>query len=233
MITSEQLRIEELRLKYLELLKRPDVFPTLANWQFISSNSLKGLCALLYGKYMTALTVDDNDRENLHDVAIEEFPKYLTTVDRAEAVGAIYGDVDTDRKTAESLIRQNGLFDAESLLKLLKNGETDFAISLLDIYQPEYSTDDVKGMDALLEFLDNLPVKGKIENRAGIFGTSEKYICPEGHANPSEEEYCRHSGCGKNIRGLTEVQEQKILQYSKRIEALKSLLSSESEAEKL
>lgn len=224
MITAEELRIEELRLKYLDLIERPDVFPTRANWQFITSNAMTGLARKLYDKYLTALTIDDNDREHLHDIAIEEFPKFIAAVARPEAIDAIYSDISTDPVAAASLIRDNKLFDADKLRELVEDGDIGFAISLLDVYQPDYSAEDVGAMEALMECIDSLPQVGMIAQKSGLFGSSEKYICPDGHTNPADAEYCQHSGCGKNARGLTEAEEKNIAVFSHRLYALKSLL---------
>ena len=51
-ITDEQLKTEELRLRYLELIDKPDVYPTRANWQFITSHAMAGLGSALYRKYL-------------------------------------------------------------------------------------------------------------------------------------------------------------------------------------
>lgn len=231
MISSDQLRAEELRLKYIELIERPDVFPTRLNWQYITAHRMHGLAAALYRKYLTALTIDDNDRADLHDIAIEEFPKFLSAIDREEAVEAVYGDISTDPEATRNLIRASNLFDAPSLSRLMDRGDTDFVFSVLDVYQPEYTTADLKTMGELLARIDNLPSRGRYERRHGVFGSSEKYICPDGHSNPVDTEYCRHNGCGKNARGLTEEQENAVTVFLGRLAALRSLLSQHYEME--
>lgn len=224
MISAEQLRNEERRLRYLTLIERPDVFPTLANWQFITSNALQGLGHHLYKKYLTSITIDDNDREELHDIAVKEFPAYLAAIDRREAVDVVYGDVTTAPEHTIRLIRDNRLFDASSISRLISAGNLDFAMSVIDVYQPEYSFADLEAMENLGSQIDSLPLRGIIEERQGFFGSSEKYICPDGHINPADNVYCR--GCGKNARGLTETQEKAIAQFKGRLQALKSLLSN-------
>ena len=226
MISADQLRAEELRLKYLELIKRPDVFPTLSNWQYITAHAMRGLGFGLYRKYLDALTIDEQDRAPLHDVAVEEFPKYLAAIDRREAVNVVYSDVDTSPAATADLIRRLGLFDAYNLIDLMDNGRTDFVMDVIDVYQPEYDYADLQPMEELLARIDALPTLGYVEERGGIFGRSEKYICPDGHANPADTEYCRHSGCGKNSRGLTSTQEGAVTAFLARIAALRSLLHS-------
>ena len=224
MISAESLKAEELRLKYLRLIERPDVFPTRANWEYITQQKMPGLAQALYGKYLMALTVDDNDRELLHDIAIEEFPKFIGAIDVKEASEALYGDVTTLPEYTATLIRENGLFDAERLASLIDDGELNFVFSVIDVYKADYREEDLPAMELLMEKIDALPRLGSIEQRSGIFGKTEKYICPDGHVNSADTEYCHHAGCGKNARGLTEKQEAAIENYAGRVEALRSLI---------
>lgn len=224
MITAEELRIEEIRLQYLELIDKPDVFPTRKNWDFIIKNAMRGMALPLYRKYLTAITIDDNDREELHDIAIEKFPEYIRMANREEALQAIYSDIVTAPFETQKLLRENCLFDADYLIDLIEAGELNFALSVIDCYKPEYTEIDLEAIEELLEIIERLPDVGTIESRNGIFGVSEKYICPDGHVNNADVEFCTHSGCGKDIRGLTSQQEDKVLALSRRFAALKSLL---------
>lgn len=223
-VDFNQLHIEEVRLRYLELIERPDVFPTKNNWQFIIENTMRGLARPLYKKYLIALNIDDNDRDVLHDIAIEEFPRYISVINRLEAIDAIYGDVTTAPAAAHSLIRDNNLFDADSLCRIIDKGNISFALSVIDVFQPTYSSADIEPMEKLRTKIDKLPRRGYVERRQSIFGSAEKYICPDGHANNADTEFCRYAGCGKNARGLTEAEEKAVAAFSHRLEALKSLL---------
>ena len=226
-ITAEQLKIEELRLRYLDMIARPDVFPTRANWQFTSRNRMHGLGHALFAKFIAALTVDEVDREELHDIAIEEFPAYLQSIDRDEALDVAYSGIHSAPAEVSAIIHDCMLFDADYLLNLLDNDELPLVMQLLDSYQPEYSPADMEAMSLLLERLQNLPDLGHIEMRQGIFGMSEKYVCPAGHVNAADAEYCGHSGCGLDARGLTEAQEKALDDYTNRVGALRSLLAPE------
>lgn len=225
MITAEHLKVEELRLCYIEMIAQPDVFPTRANWQFIAHNRMSGLGHALFGKYLAALTVDDVDRDQLHDVAIEEFPKYLCEIDRGEALDVVYSNIHSAPEQIVSIIHGCQLFDADYLINLLDNGDLQLVMQLLDCYQPEYRRQDFEAMSILLERLQNLPDLGHIELRQGLLGTSEKYICPNGHVNSSNTDYCAHSGCGLDARGLTESQEHTLSEYARRVKALNELLN--------
>lgn len=225
-ITAEELRVEELRLRYLELIERPDVFPTRANWQFISSHAMRGLGHALYHKYLSALTIDDNDREELHDIAIEEFPKYLRCIDRDEALEVIYTDLVTAHDATLEIIRELNLFDADYLINQLDCDELSKVMAVLDVYQPSYEARDIEPMKELLERLQSLPETGSVMQVSGLFGSSLKYVCPAGHKNPPETEFCTHPGCGLNRHGLTRDDVAKIAVFGNRVKALESLLGS-------
>ncbi len=229
-VSAEQLKVEELRLRYLDMITRPDVFPTQANWQFISRNRMKGLGHALFDKYLMALTVGEVDREELHDIAISEFPGYLSSIDRSEALDVVYSGIVSAPDQVCALIHECRLFDADYLINLLDNDELGLVMRLIDSYQPEYDSRDLDSMAALLDRLQNLPDIGHIETRTGIFGNSEKYVCPRGHLNSPDTEYCTHGDCGLNARGLTERQEKALDDYCNRVDALRGLLEQSAQA---
>ncbi len=222
-ISAEQLRIEELRQRYLQLINRPDVFPTRANWQFITKTAMHGLADALYRKYLIALTTDDSDRHELHDAAVEEFPQYLASIDRSEAIAAVYSDLTTAPSESNELIRKLQLFDAREISILLDKGKISQAVDIIDVYQPEYSDKDLEQMKSLAMRLSHLPTHGRIETIKGVFSSNQKYICPNGHRNSPDTVYCTNSSCGLDTHGLTESQNEKIQTYNNRVKALESL----------
>lgn len=231
-VTAEDIKVEELRLRYLELLERPEVFPTRANWEFISSHRMRGLGHVLYHKYLVALTIGDNDREELHDITIEEFPKYIKSIDREEALDAIFSDLSTVPEASLELIRECELFDANYLINQLDCEELAVVMDLLDVYQPSYDEADLEAMKELLDRLETLPATGGVTQVNGLFGSSMKYVCPAGHKNTPEAEYCSHPGCGLNCRGLKKADVMKIELFRRRIQALENLLMSPSTEDK-
>lgn len=226
--SARDIKTEELRQRYMELLQRVDVYPTKSNWQYISESGMRGLCRLLYGKYLTALTIDDSDRDTLHDVAVEEFPRYLASVDFQEAIDTIYDDVDTDTGAAVKLIRECGLFDARRLLMLLSQNHMRLVLNVIDVYRREYDETELVAMKRLASALDELPELGRIESRQGIFGRQARYICPAGHTNPADSIYCSH--CGLDICGVSEEDRTNIELFKKRMQALEYLVEETSES---
>ena len=223
-ISCEQLRVEELRMKYEQLLESASVFPTLSNWKFICENRLEGLGHLLFNKYLTSLDLDEFDRDELHQVAIEQFPIYLQSVDRLYALEVVYEYRNAPERVIIDLIRQCQLFDAARLCELLRQGRVELVMAVLDVYQPEYEVDDLQAMRTLASTIRRLPRLGRVEERRGVFGSGLKYICPNGHANNPDCEYCTLSGCGQNAQGLTADQIKRLELLESRITALTRLL---------
>lgn len=224
-ISCEQLHVEELRLRYRELLEDSTVYPTEANWRFICENRLEGLGHLLLDKYVTSLDRDELDRQELHLKAIEWFPQYLQAVERQYALEVVYDYPQAPEEVLVDLIRRCKLFDAVRLLTWVRQGLLSAALSVLDVYQPEYEASDVDAMRVLSQALHRLPVQGRVEERRGIFGSGLKYICPNGHVNAPDAEYCTHSGCGLNTQGLTAEQVKRLSTLDHRIAVLTRLLS--------
>ena len=153
---------------------------------------------------------------------------FLQIVDRKLVIQVVYeklkGD-DSDYRTARMLARKHQLFDAKSIIDLLKVVEPSRAISILEVEQPSYSESDLIDMEALIEALDNIPNQGKIEMvKGGVFSKDkDKFICVCGHKNNPDEEYC--SECGRNIQGLRQSEVDTINAFKNRVSVLKDLLS--------
>ena len=221
-VSSEQLRAEELRQRYLEVIDRPDIFPTPTNWQYIIANAMTGLGPALFTKYLTAIDLPEDGREPLHLAAIEYFPQYLRSVPRDYAAATVYSRPDMLPAEALRLIRSEELFDATLILELLRSGHATFALDAIDAYSSVYDADMLDAMRRLDEAISALPLTGYREERRGLLGTSMKYICPRGHVNDSSRTYCRE--CGLDARGLTEAQVARIDTFRHRLAALATLL---------
>lgn len=223
-VSCEQLRVEELRMRYEQLLEDSNVYPTMANWQFICDHRLEGIGHLLMAKYVASLDREELDREELHQMAIEQFPQYLQAVDRLYALEVIYEYSQAPEEVLVDLIRRCRLFDAARLSDWLREGRITAVMAVLDVYQPEYEADDLQAMRELSAAIRRLPRRGIVEERRGLFGVGLKYICPNGHVNAPESEYCTHSGCGLNAQGFTADQVHRLDVLDKRIAALSRLM---------
>lgn len=81
-------------------------------------------------------------------------------------------------KKIRDLIEKYNLFDSNSIYEIIKQ-ELHIGIHLLSATKEYYNTNDLQGMKRILEYLNNLPNTGNIENvKGGIFSKcDEKKIC--------------------------------------------------------
>lgn len=223
-VSSEELRDECLRRKYCELLSQPETFPSKENWEYIIDKRMKGLGPVLYRKYLVSYLLTENQRCDYHELALTYFPSYLKTVDRNYALTTVYSDIVSSPEATKELIYKCELFDSSHICDILDSADISFAVELLDAYQPQYDGDDIDAMQYLLNKITALPNIGCIELRKGIFSTERVYLCPDGHKNPVDTIYCRHDGCGKDIKGLTEQQHHTVENFAKRLDILREML---------
>ena len=227
MISAKELKAECLRRKYLELLERPDTFPSAANWAYIIQERMHGLGPALYRKFLVAGKLDEDKRSVLHTAALRHFPEYLKAVDRAEALSTVYGDRHTSPDTFISLVIDCQLFDAARIKEIIDGGEPadlHVAARLLEAFQPEYDNGDLLMMRRLRESLRQLPPLGRIEERRGLLGLSRKYVCPCGHVNDASSMYCDE--CGLDIRGLSRDDEDSVEQFDRTVDTLAEMLEN-------
>jgi|WetSurMetagenome_2_1015567.scaffolds.fasta_scaffold96497_2 hypothetical protein len=80
-------------------------------------------------------------------------------------------------------------------------------------------------MKDIYKTLTSLSDIGKIENvKSGILGKDRNmYICPNGHKNPENCEYCEK--CGLDKRGLTYKDKVNIDKFKQKINVLKDLMN--------
>ena len=225
-ISAEQLRTELLRRRYAELLEQPDVFPSQANWDFIIEHALTGIGEGLYRKFLVSAVLPEAERRSPNRIALKEFPRYLRAVPRDYAVEVVYDDTVSAPEATRELIDQCELFDARAIIGLVDRGEPGMAADLLVAFQPAYTLDDLAAMRVLLRRLRRLPEEGEMTDGRGLLRRELRYVCPAGHVNAAEAQFCTHSGCGLNIYGLTRAQTEAIDAFEARIDALASLLDA-------
>ncbi|MDE6310590.1 MAG: hypothetical protein K2L96_02080 [Muribaculaceae bacterium] len=224
-VSAEALNAECLRRKYLTLLEKAEVFPSENNWNFIIENRMTGIGKLLLHKYLVSRLMPEDKRSIYHRQAIRFFPEYLKVVPREYAVEVVYSDIESDPEGFVDLVRQASLFDARKLRELVETrGAVELAISVLDVFQPEYTEADARAMRALLGALRSLPKLGRVEERHGFFGHDIRYYCPAGHSNSTDVEFCTREDCQLNIYGLNPEQAKAIDDFQLRLDALETLL---------
>lgn len=229
-ISSEALQAELLRRRYIELLEAHDVFPSQKNWDYIIKSAMGGeIGPLLYRKYLVSLLTPTVDRVDSHLAAIREFPRYLEAIGYDEAVNAVFSDVDTLPEETLKLARKYRLFSPKVISRLIFDGRPGLAVEFLSVFKPEYTEADLREMQSLVRCLDNLPELGVVEMSKGVFKNGMRYICPEGHINNPDDEFCSRPDCGLDIHGLTRAQCESVDAYRHLVSVLADMLAEASQ----
>jgi hypothetical protein len=224
LISADELIAAERAERYKRQLERPDVFPAASNWQYIIDNRMSIIGRELYRKYLVSWLTPAAERCDYHELALLRFSDYLNAIDRKDAVEIVYSDITSAPEATKGLIADCRLFDAQKLYKILGEGDVTFVVDCLDTFQPTYSAADLHNMQRLALAIDNLEPLGEMREARSIFGRETKYICPEGHTNSAQQEFC--ATCGLNINGFTGEQVAVIREFRSRTTTLAGLLKS-------
>ena len=217
-VSKDRVNVELFKLNWSRRNKHCS--PTNEELNFIMDYNLWELAPSLYEYF-----IEPNQSYEARPID-ERFPIILSLLPYEDAVQFIYNDFPSVEERVLPLIKENKLFCAKTVLKLLHEGHWGLAIRLLLAEKDIYSREDLENMEAIVEHLDNLPDKGEIkEVKVGTFSSKmvEMYICPNGHKNPKDVEFCEE-GCKLNIKGLTRTQLWIIQSFKDRVAVIKSLL---------
>lgn len=227
-VSADELIAAERAERYRQQLERADVFPSAQNWDYITEHGMGQLADLLYRKYLISWLTDESIRTDYHIMAMERITGYLEAIDREDALAAVYGDVTSAPEGTIELIEKARLFSARHLLSILHGSYDEtfdpavFVVDCMGAYQPEYTRRDIMEMQKLLEAVRGLAPIGEMQTTRRLFGRENRYICPNGHVNPPDMEYC--DTCGVNRYGFTREQDQTVENYAQRLTLLRRLL---------
>lgn len=223
-VSADRVNVELFKLNWG---KRDECLtPKRAELNFIMNHNLWELAPSLYECF--AKPNETYDRRPIDD----GFPTILSILPYEDAVKFIYTNYSARAEIALPLIRENKLFCPKKVLELIHEGHINLAIKLLTTEKASYTMEDVKYMESIVEHLENLPDKGQIiEVKAGAFSSKmvEVYMCPLGHKNDRDVQFCEHGGypyfCGLNIKGLSRKQVEIIQSFKERLEVIKKILA--------
>lgn len=139
---------------------------------------------------------------NSNEVEVTNIKQILSVIPANHIIPFVYKYF--KYKKIRDLIEKYNLFDSNSIYEIIKQ-ELHIGIHLLSATKEYYNTNDLQGMKRILEYLNNLPNTGNIENvKGGIFSKCDekKFVCENGHKNSIDFIFCEK--CGINIKGLNE-----------------------------
>ena len=155
-------------------------------------------------------------------------PRYFKIISYENAVKVLYAYIKEKPKAILDIIKENKLLSPKNIMALIQENEFSLAIECSLTEKEYYSREDLNILELILNRFENIPKLGRIELVKSLLGKpKEKYICPNGHTNDSEVEFCGEYICGKNINGLTRIETLKIETLRLRIESLNSIFNEE------
>ena len=199
--------------------------PTEKQWKIIQSDPHDEYAIPLIKVYLGRLQVDPSSGYIETNDLFSHISESISLFSQPTAIEAAYTLIQANQSKGISLIQKNHLFNAKAISELIDKGMIDTACELLYVTQPFYNANDLSDMKALSEKIHHLPERGKIKMvKGGVFSKdAEKYICPDGHVNNKDVEYCKE--CGKNICGLTKDNVEALEKFDRTVEALEYLLN--------
>ena len=228
-ISIAELQLQVFRNKWSK--REIDDYPTEEDWVFILSHEMPEIADSVYQTYLHCLDViaQPSAACSKEEQFVKSADEYFSQLDYDSLVSIVYPHYNENPKTAKDFILKYRLFNAEEINKLLHSDSFHKAIYLLSSEKDEYTIKDVHVMKDIISFIDNLPDKGKIEEvKGGLLSSNKlKYICPNGHKNNAESEFCSDFLCGLNIKGLVKEQVDCINALKERTEALVQLFNME------
>lgn len=220
-VSAEYLINECLKRKYLK--KFVEENPSTEEWEYILSHDMPELANILYKLYIKSCAPFGTEAQKL---TRQNFPIYFSKLEYGQAVQVVYADVESVPKESFQLIKDFNLFNAEVISKLIHESKLEIAIWLLSTNKSTYIKNDLPSMKQILEDFKKLPNKGAIEMIKGglLSKDTQKYICPNGHKNSSDAEFCEE--CHKNIKGLSLKELSAITDFAEKVETLEQIFAS-------
>lgn len=193
------------------------------DWNFLLNYPIVEISSKILDIYINQLINPELSNESIR----ENTAKYFTLLEEDYSTKILYQSLLTNPNSTLRVIRISNLFSPEKLYNIINEIHLDTLVSCINVGKKHYSKNDLDYMEKIELYLDNLENLGKIEMTKSVLGkTKEKYICPDGHSNNAEIEYCSNESCYKNIKGISIKQNQIINKYKLRIKSLKKMMLS-------
>ena len=227
---SNDLLVNELTKKQIIIKTQKDKLLSQQEWHFIQQNPIidisENLLKIFLNNYGYLIPIDSEDGK----ILLSNVTNYFRVLENETSINVLYDKILENPIHIYNLLNTNNLFSPEKVLWLIENGEIGIAIICLTTNKENYSTKDLSQMSEIIEHIENIANKGNIKASKSLLGKDkEKYICPSGHSNNIESEYCETYNCSLNIKGLTIKQVEQINNFKIKVETLSDLLKPKLE----
>lgn len=217
-ISNRELKKEIKKIEIINTIKKGEGIGE-KEIEFLVENPQEEIIEDLLNRYISYYNRNDSQEKAKNIIYI------LNAYPTETLIPFIYKKYETTKDTSiQQFIKQYNLFDAKHILSICDK-DMQLAITLLSCDRESYSEEEILLMEKILQRIEQMPDLGKIETvKSGMFGKEqEKYICPNGHKNNIDSQYCENTGCGQNIKGLTYQQVSNITKFREKINILKRL----------
>lgn len=194
-------------------------------WDFILSNDLPEVVDKLF-------TIRENILAHYSDGTREEYDnnltQYLSRQNEECATDALYRHLDRHGEFCTDYIVKHSLFSAPHIISLLNDEQVGIVLPLLSVDKDYYTNKDLDNMMHILSIFDNISPKGHIEHvKGGLLNSGgDRYICPAGHKNKPDSQFCVVSGCELDIYGFNKKERGIIEDFRKKTLILKDMLNN-------
>lgn len=220
-------------------LEKPRTLPDADDWDNIINFSLVDIAPLLYKRYLKLSSETISKTRILEKkLLLDNFVPFLQSIDYDSAAEIVYGDTTTAPYSFCDVVKACNLFHPSKILKMLQPENKHIVIALLDTDKPIYNLSDLRDMQQIAEYIDNLPDTGHyVEGRDGLFSKSGTLlVCERGHTSAVElgghctavVESSSGAICNLNVKGITEKEVAAIRAFNEKIQILELTLNSQS-----
>lgn len=186
---------------------------------FLVENTQLEIIDSLLQMYVLQNTINDSAYKLVY------ISKILSAIPKEALCPKVYAKYIERSEAMYKLIHDCYLFDAKHVLSIF-DIDIHLAINLLDTRSEVYTQEDLNLMLKIKSKIENLPDVGKIEViKSGLLGKQqEKFICPNGHKNNIDSEFCENANCLLNIKGLTHEEVKKINCFKECLDVIEGLI---------
>jgi len=223
-ISNERVEQEVIKRNIITKLKN-NKLPSQEDWIYLLNNPINEVSEQILESYLSNIHHGTSEVVAGIQLLLTNTISYFKSLDREISIKTLYEKLIEKPIPILKIIEENNLFAPLKIIELIKNDNIDIAIDCLSANKEYYSISDLHQMKTIIELLNNLPDKGKIETVKGLIGKSkEKFICQHGHSSNVDSEYCENFNCGENIKGLTEKKVKQIEAYTTKVNSLSTLM---------